>query len=744
MRKCIFHRLMLSGLVASLAAAPGKVLASDVAAEGSLDSMLDLPLSQLMEVVVTAQKRREKESDVPASISVVDAQRIEDQHVTQLTDLQGELPSVQITSYGTPGQTTVALRGIPTIGPGAVVGTYIDDIPLGSSNNFNDASIYVLDLLPYDISQIELLRGPQGTLYGAGTMGGLLKYVTTDPDLTKFGGRIGGGMATIDGGNGLGSDEHLTVNVPLIPNRLALRASFSNYQMPGWIDNSLTGDNGINSGKQQGARVAVLWKPDDDLSLKLALMRQTIDERDNSLVPLDPVTLAPLTGANVTAKPVAEPFKKTVDVYSVTVNWDLHWADFISASSISHSSTYQMGDETPAYGTAFPLFGNYPVGISAAELDLGLKKMTQEFRLASKQNGTLEWLAGAFYTNETGSNNQFASAQTTSGAPIPGLNPLFSAELPSTYRELALFADLTYKFTNRFDITTGFREARNYQEFSQIITAGSLVSLGTTNGSSSESVPTYMLSPRFHLSDDSMIYARIASGYRPGGPNTALPGVPPSVKSDTLVSDEIGLKSVFFDRRVSVDLAAYQIDWKDIQLHAATPQGVGYLANGATAQSRGIELTTALSPLDSWWLGFSTSYTGAYLTADAPAVSGRNGDALGGIPHWIASLTSTYNHPLPDGWAGRAGAAYAWTGYETMQVSSAPDNYRLPAVGILTVNAEASKDAWSIRLYAKNLTNSHVNTYLNPVSSAATGNVVQVDAVRPQPRTVGIEVDMQF
>ena len=740
----ISPRRIIPGLLASLLLASGKVLAAENAQNLSVDAMLDLPLSQLMEVVVTAQKRREKESNVPASISVIEAQRLEDQHVTQLTDLQGELPSMHITSSGTTGQTTVALRGIPTLGPGAVVGTYIDDTPVGSSNNFNDASIYVLDLLPYDITQIELLRGPQGTLYGAGTMGGLLKYVTVDPELNKFNGRIGGGMSSITGGAGAGSDEHITFNAPLILNQLAIRASFSNNQMPGWINNSLTGQDGINRGRQQSERVAMLWKPDDDLSLKLALLRQTIDAQDNALVPLTPVSLSPLQGANVTAKPLAEPFRKVVDFYSAALNWDLHWADFVSATSVSHIDTHQTADETPVYGSAFPLFGNFPTGISEVRLGLGLEKVTQEFRLTSKQNGNLEWLAGAFYTNETGANNQIATAQTTTGAPIVGLDPLFSAALPSTYRELAFFADLTCKFTDRFDITAGMREAKNYQEFSQIINGGSLVALGTTAGSSSETVPTYLFSPRFHLSDESMLYARIATGYRPGGPNVALPGVPPSVQSDRLISDEFGMKSVFFERRVSVDFSAYQIDWKNIQVHAATPSGVSYLANGATAQSQGVELTTAIRPVDNWWLGLSASYTDARLTADAPAISGKNGDVLGGIPHWIASLTSNYNHPLPDGWAGKVGAVFAWTGSEYTQVASAPGNYRLPAAGILTLNAEMSKDVWSLRLYAKNLTNSQVNTNLTPITSAATGTVVQVDAVRPQPRTLGFELDMQF
>src|SRR5262249_15028784 len=153
-------------------------------------------------------------------------------------------------------------------------------------------------------------------------------------------------------------------------------------------------------------------------------------------------------------------------------------------------------------------------------------------RLASKSDGRIEWLVGAFYTDENSKQNQLASAQFFDYSPIPGLDPLAVVALPSTYKEYAAFGDLTYKFTSAFDITAGVRWAHNKQTFSEI-TSGALTGLGNITGDSSEDVFTYSVSPRWHFSEDSMLYARVASGYQPGGPNLALPGVPPSVDAST-------------------------------------------------------------------------------------------------------------------------------------------------------------------------------------------------------------------
>ena len=698
----------------------------------------------IAEVIVTAQKRRERASQVPSAISVLSQTQLENQHVSQLADLIGYLPSVQIVDGGTPGQTQISVRGIPTLGPGAVVGTYLDDTPLGSSNNFSRASSFVLDLLPYDVARIELLRGPQGTLYGASAMGGLLKYVTNDPDLTAVSGRVGAAASSVDGASSAGWEARGVINVPLIKDELALRASVANTRTPGFVDNAFTGREGINRVQQQYGRIAALWRVSDKVSVKLSGLRQKIDARDNSTVLLDPVTLRPSFGEDRTEKFVAEPFVKTLDYFSGTVSADLQWADLTAASSYSNTKTYQVNDLSKQFGVAFPAFGDFEPGISAFPLELSLRKFSQELRLASKPGATIEWLLNGFYTREASNNRQVASAQSMSGAPLAGLDPLLAITLPSTYQEKAVYGQLTYKITPRFDMTGGLRYARNTQEYTQSVTEGILLPIESTHQRSGENVLTYLVGPRFFITPESMLYGRVASGYRPGGPNVQLPGVPSTVNADRLVNVELGLKSSFFNRRATVEMALYQMNWRDIQLSAVSSTGVSYLANAGTARTRGLELSTNLRPIPVWRLGFNAAYTHARLTADAPAVAGLNGDALQGIPKFTGSLTSDYTFDQVANWTPHAGFGYSWTGTRNTGQSSDLLSIKLPSYGLLNANADISRDAWTVRIYAKNLANSKKNTNLTNVQNALTGAVNYLAAVRPQPRTIGVEVDMSF
>nr|WP_315395486.1 TonB-dependent receptor [uncultured Duganella sp.] len=698
----------------------------------------------IQEVVVTAQKRTELASKVPSAISVVGQAQLERQHVSQLSDLAGYLPSVQIDNAGTPGQTTIAARGIPTLGAGSVVGTYLDDTPLGSSSNFGRGGSFVLDLLPYDIARIELLRGPQGTLYGASAMGGLLKYVTNEPDLKELSGRAGLGISSVDGAGSLGHEERAMLNVPLIQDQLAARISLSNNRTPGYIDNVRAGASDINRVGQQYGRLAVLWRPNQDFSLKLSALRQKIDADDNSLTPVDPVSLLPLVGERQTRKLVAEPFAKTVDYYSATLNFDLRWADLTTATSYSKTRTRQLNDMSNQFGLGFPMLGAPAAGISKYALDLDLKKVTQEVRLASKQAGKLEWLINAFYTREKSANDQLIGAASLDGATLPGLDPLLSASQPSIYREKAVYGSTTYKFSEQFDVTGGLRYARNNQSYQSIMNAGVLAPLGTASGTSGEGVTTYMFSPRYHLNAHSMLYARVASGYRAGGPNAVLPGVPPTVGAEKLVNYEVGVKSQFFQRRAAIELAAYQIRWHDIQLAAVTDTGLGYLANAGKAKSQGIELTTSVQPIPALRLAFNAAYTDAKLTEDAPAIRGKAGDTMQVVPQWTWSLTSDYSFSVLDSWAAHVGGGYSWTDARNSGAASDPLSHRLSSYGVLNLNADIGKGPWTLRAYVKNLNNSNAVTAVTNIENAFTGGMVELTAVRPQPRTIGLELDVSF
>lgn len=692
-------------------------------------------------IIVTAQKRSEDIQTVPMSISNIGADELARIHATDLSDYAGYIPGLQMQSQGTPVQGQLSLRGIPPLGSGATVAAYLDETPLGSSSNYGNGASTILDLLPYDVRSFEVLRGPQGTLYGASALGGLIKYEMRSPNLTEFSGRVGADVFSLDGANGAGYGGRASVNLPLLPGQLALSASFARENTPGVIDNALTGARHQDDYSQQVARVALLWKPSDAVSLSVTGIQQKTLTENNFFVALNTATQQPIYGSMKNDNRINEPFAHDLDYVSATLKVDFGWADLISASSYSSTRSDTVQDATLVYGVLFPLFG-LPSGISAFYSDIQLRKSTEEVRLTSKPSDRFEWLAGGFYTHENSQNNQLATAQFLDGTPIPGLDPLATAALPSIYREYAAFADVTYKFNSRFDFTAGLRWARNSQDFKQI-SGGAIIPVADTPGNSAQSVVTYSAGPRWHITNDTMAYVRIASGYQPGGPNIILPGVPPSVGADKLTNYEVGLKTLLDERRLQLDMAAYYINWRDIQV-LATNGVASYLVNGGTASSRGFEFSSLYSPLEGLRLGLNAAYTDAKLTEDVPGIGGLSGDRLPYAPKFSGSGTADYAFLRRQDWVFRAGGGFRYTGSRVTEVTHSARSLPLKAYGVLDLNAEVANDRWTFRLYARNLTNKLVYINENPVVNGGTGVMTEIHGVPLEPRVIGFGIDAAF
>jgi outer membrane receptor protein involved in Fe transport len=693
-------------------------------------------------IIVTAEKRSEDIQEVPMSISVIGEDELANLHATQLTDFAGYIPGFIVQDNGAPGQATLALRGIPPISAGSTVATYIDETPLGSSSNYGAGSNVILDLLPYDFQSFEVLRGPQGTLYGATSLGGLVRYTTKAPDADRTFGTFGADVSNTSGASDAGFGAHGAFNLALSPGKLALSASAAHQDIPGFIDNVRTGEKDQNDATRDAGRFALRWTPTADLAITLQAMTQRTDSDSSSVVALDPVTHEPIYGKFKDDNYIAEPFKRDVDFYTGTVNWDLGWGDFVSATSYSETDSHVVQDASLVYGVLFPLFGFPEPGISQFTNDLKLYKTTQEFRLASKSDEHFEWLAGVFWTRENSQQNQLASAQDFSGAPLEGLDPLAIAGLPSTYEEYAGFGDITWKFNSAFDITAGARWAHNSQDFAQI-SSGAILPTTVTPGSSSESVFTYSFTPRFHFGKDSMAYIRIASGYQPGGPNVVLPDVPRAVDASKLTNYELGFKSTFDENRWLIDVALFSIDWKNIQV-SATNGVASYLANGGKATSQGLEFQTLYSPVSGLRLGLNAAYTDATLDDDVPSIGGLEGDRLPGIPKWSASATADYTFPVGNGWSGRVGGGLRYIGGRDSDIASSPYALPLDSYEVLDLNADISNDRWTIRLYVRNATDKHVYTNESAIINAGTGEIAQVRGIPLTPRTIGVGFDVRF
>jgi iron complex outermembrane receptor protein len=275
----------------------------------------------LEEVTVTAEKRSENLQDVPATVSVIGGDDIDAFHATQLADIGAYVPGLQVDSLGAPGQTTLSIRGISPLSANATVGSYIDDTPIGSTGFHNRGGNYALDLLPFDVRQIEVLSGPQGTLYGANALGGLIKYDLTVPHLDKSEFRVGGSFFDVSNGTGTGSGYRGYINTPLVTDKLGMIVSVGQERTPGFINNSVTHREGQNSGVQKSARLGALWQITDAAKLQLNGLYAKAETDGVATVALDPVTRQPLGGDLTDNNLRANVYDNSLRYLSATLSW---------------------------------------------------------------------------------------------------------------------------------------------------------------------------------------------------------------------------------------------------------------------------------------------------------------------------------------------------------------------------------------------------------------------------------------
>lgn len=702
--------------------------------------------NELAEVVVTATKREERIQDVPASITALSGEELEKTAPKSLTDLAGYVPGLTVVSNGTPGQAQVSLRGIssqPALG--ALVGTYVDEVPVGSSSAYNQASLQSLDLVPYDLDRVEVLRGPQGTLYGAGAMGGLLKYVFKNPDLNEFEGRAGVTGEDIQGSGGIGVGVRASVNIPLISDELGVRASGYREKTLGYIDNIGISARDYNPVTQEGGRVASLWRPADKLTVKFTAMFQNIDANGNANVVIDPQTLQPQYGPLKTTSALGTSYTQRWQLYSLVANWDMGYATLTSVSAWEKSHVDVITDLTNTFGPV--ISGATGINtIDPYDTTVRLNKYTQEVRLTSPSGKRLEWMLGTYYTNEDGENVQVGTAEDPTGAAISGLNPLLNSDAPSNYKEVAAFANGTFKFTDQFAISAGGRYAHNEQVAESTIYGlllGTLTPPPEFRFTPSQGVFTWMVSPEWHVTKDSMFYARAATGYRPGGIST-LAGVPP-FKADTLTDYELGFKGMMPGGRVAFDADIYQINWDKMQALIYNAQGtLAYVGNATTARSRGGEVEVAYLMTDHLRVGASAGYADSRLTGDAPSIGGVSGAELGGTPRLNGALTVEYHAPVRANTTFEAGAGYRFASAMWDEPSSNSTATKQQQGRPLDLYVGLGGDRLDTRLYVRNALNSQTHyVYVADPSAFAPGSN-GLTLVPLQPRTIGLSVDVMF
>ncbi|WP_309603426.1 TonB-dependent receptor [Sphingomonas sp.] len=746
--------MLTTGLAASLASAPALGAQTQPQAQpvtdGQAGAAAPAPASSEEEIIITAQKRAQTTIEVPQSVSVVSGATLEAQHADNFSDYLKLVPGLQL-NQSTPGAGRLVLRGVNTGGVASTVGIYMDETPFGSSSGLVNAAVLAGDFDTFDLDRIEVLRGPQGTFYGASSLSGVLKFVTRLPSTTELVVRGRAGIETTKGGEA-GYLANLAVNVPL-GETLAIRASGTYRKYGGFIDSIGSGgsdfDKNINDTVSYGGRASLLFKPSAGISLRLTALAQDIKADAPSIIEADPATLERFYGRLSQSQFLPQFTDVKYRVYNATGTFDLGIGELTSSTSYNTQKQSSLGDFTFALSPLIAFFFGAP-----NELYLGQhtdsKKFTQEVRLAGESR-LFDWLVGAYYTNEKGVILQeFVAVDPGTLNRIAGLPVLADVSLDSKYEEIAGFANITLHLGDRVDIDFGGRYSHNKQSAHQV-SDGALA--GGFNdfpvARSKENVFTYSVAPRFEVSDNVSLYARVAKGFRPGGPNVLPPGAPPGTPttygSDSVISYEVGVKAQSPDRRLSFEAALFHIDWTDIQLFAVV-NGFGVNTNGSKAKSDGFEFTATARPLTGLNLSLNGAYTNARLTDDAPPeVGGLDGDRLPFTPRFSFGLNADYNWALNSNIDAHVGASLRHLSRQKSNFDPdfADRQRTIKAYGIFDLAAGLDFGRFSVDAYVKNLGNSAGRTSVTGTSVFGgfplyPNGAIGTGVIRP--RTIGLSL----
>jgi iron complex outermembrane receptor protein len=710
---------------------------------------------QISEVIVTAEKREERLKDVPIPVTALNASTLVQSNQTRLQDYFSSVPGLNLTP-GVEGDQNITIRGIGFGFANATTGITVDDVPFGSAAGGLPTGLAPPDLDPSDLSRIEVLRGPQGTLYGASSMGGLIKYVTAEPSMDRLSGTVQAGTSTVFNGAELGYNFRGSVNIPL-GDTFAIRANAFTREDPGYIDNVRNGQEGINEIEVSGGHLAALWRPSETFSIKLGALYQVNKGFGQSEVD----NLPGLRELQQDRLPNSGRFERELQGYSAVINAKIGAAELTAVTGYSIDHDHTGFDFSNVYGRLVsPIYGsgNVPIITDSEE-----RKFTQELRLSVPVGSKIDWLIGAFYSNDKVIFTQDVPVDDFSTGAL--IKNVFQTCLEDcsvhNLDEIAAFTDITYHFTDKFDVQIGGRESR----IRQWATAGQTelalppFGSGVTLPGQPTSVPTanaftYLLTPRFKVSEDLMVYARVASGYRPGGGGIVPGGAvtngcikynfPCEHEADKTENYEIGAKGNLIDRLLSFDTSIYYINWKDIQLNEySNPCGCTYLTNGSAAKSEGIELSLQSEPATGLKIAAWGTWDNAELTRNLPVGPGLgvglSGATLPLSVKWSGNVSVNQTFPLTDVISATVGGDVGYLGSRPgLFPTAGAVGVTFPAYTKVDLRAELAYQSWSVDVSANNVTNKIVEI------SGGPGFFPTYAAAVLQPRTIALSVRKTF
>ena len=768
-----FTRAMLlsTALTAMTAASPALAQVSTAAASGapaSVEQQDPAAPEGNDDIVVTAQKREQRLLDVPVAITAISAEALTTQNFNRVSDYFDRVPGLQFSGQRVSG---LSLRGITTGGATSpTVAILVDDVQFGGTTNAGQPPIPDFDASA--LSRIEVLRGPQGTLYGAASLGGLIKYVLREPDTRELSGRLELGGTAVDGG-GTGWAARGSINIP-ITDTLAVSGSGFYRDDAAYLRNvhPLTKSaKNVNTREAWGFRGAALFKPTDSFSILVSALNQKQDAVNSDLaitsggVPIckacslgaagaasAPTTYEPVYG-DLTLRALDSYNNSKYQLYSAKAQLDLGGVKLTSISAWSRADNIISNDVTSVFLRLFQLPFSYGTTVAPAGSSVTIgnadhtHKFSQELRL-SAQGPVVDWLVGGFYTIENASTDQTLLLYNPSGSLIA--TP-YAAKGPGSYREYAGFADATLHATDKLDIQVGGRYASNKQRSSIVYNNdGPAIPLFGANvtqtAASKDHAFTWLVSPSYRLGKDMLAYVRVASGYRPGGPNLESP-THPTFGPDRVVNYEVGFKGHVVPGLLTIDTALFQINWKDIQIQGTSPSQMTFLTNGGKARSRGWEFAATLTPWHGMTVDGNFTVTDTKLTQKLPSLTdglvGNAGDRLPYSAKFTTTIGADQRFDLSDRLQASAGGTFTHIGDRAGQfvsINGSGPRMLIPGYSVVDLRAGLIYDKdWSLTLYIRNVGDERGVT----VAQNRNGTSVPT-ALFILPRTFGMTVARNF
>jgi outer membrane receptor protein involved in Fe transport len=663
--------LAISSAVSSVFLLPNAALAQEeVAAK-----------NKSLEVIeVTATRRSGSVQNAPLNITALDADIMKDQNINELADVARWVPGLTITDQGGRSGSPIIVRGLNTnsSGPssdGGTVSTYINEIPVS------------VDMRLVDIERVEVLIGPQGTLYGAGTLGGAIRYMLKQPELDFTSLEVYGDMFQTKESDSLGGEGGFIFNLPIIEDKLAVRASLNVYEDPGFIDygyvvrepgvslpdpdwsdssavnNNLKNVKDANGETTTTGRISVRFKPNESFEGTLNYFYQNQDSEGRSIVHYNSLNanngLSDVIGKYESAYRFEEPREKKDQLLSLELKADLGFAELVSATGISSFDADGQRDQTDLlirldYGyEEFPAFSSFTREIEEEDT------FTQELRLVSQGDSDLNWIVGAFYNKiETDASSKeftpgfgdFAVENFGASQSRPDQLEYFSVDR-TEITESALFGEIGYQVTEKLDVTLGMRlyqydvESESAVDFPLFNTlfddaAPDAISLNFEKNEADDNGSLFKFNAKYQFTNSVMGYVTVSEGFRIGGSNGLAPCPDPLpanqagcgsseemlYDADTTTNYELGFKSTWFRSQLHFNAALFNVDWDDAQIAGATNVGqLPYLSNAGSANAKGIEISTRAILSDSFSVYATYAYTKAELTSDAPFLFNADG-----------------------------------------------------------------------------------------------------------------------